>query len=435
MNESISKVPQQPLEKGIPETDTRYANYVLIILGIVSFINYGDRMIISVLLEPIKAEFGFSDSQLGLLTGFAFAVTYATFGMPLARLADNKSRTAILSIVIAFWGIMTALCGAAQNYIQLLFARIGVGLGEAGCVPTSHSLISDYFPRARRVFALGMFHAAGSIGVFVCIALAGLIASTLGWRWAFILIGLPNLLLSFIVWKTVREPPRGCLEKNYTPPATPLKWRAAFGTLLKRSTFVHVVIGISLAGFTFFGSGQWIPAFLSRSHEMPLAQIGFYFGIAVGIGMLIGQVAGSVFAPALVMRDRRWELWVPAISYSACAASFMLAFLAPNAVLAIALVFLANLLGGISFGPMMSSVQSVAEPHLRATAVSIVMFASAMMGQGAGSFVVGFMSDLLTPVYGGESLRISLLISTLMMMWSVVHFVLAARSMHRDRIN
>jgi MFS family permease len=135
------------------------------------------------------------------------------------------------------------------------------------------------------------------------------------------------------------------------------------------------------------------------------------------------------------MRDRRWELWVPAISYSACAISFVLAFLAPSSVLALILVFMANLLGGISFGPMMSSVQSVAEPHLRATAISIVMFVSAMTGQGAGSFVIGFLSDVLTPAYGNESLRIALLISTLLMIWSVVHFVLAARSIHRDRIN
>jgi MFS family permease len=151
--------------------------------------------------------------------------------------------------------------------------------------------------------------------------------------------------------------------------------------------------------------------------------------------MLIGQVAGSVFSPALVIRDRRWELWVPALSYFTCAVTFVLAFLAPSAVFALILVFMANLLGGIAFGPMMSSVQSVAEPHLRATAISIVMFVSAMMGQGAGSFVIGFLSDVLTPAYADESLRISLLISTLLMFWSVVHFVFAARSIHRDRIN
>ena len=232
------------LPRTAQETDERYATYVLVVLGAVSFFNYGDRMIIAVLLEPIKKEFGFSDSQLGLLTGFAFAFTYATFGVPLARLADTRTRTAILSTVIVVWSAMTVLCGAAQNFVQLLVARIGVGLGEAGCVPASHSLISDYFPRARRVFALGMFHAAGSVGVMACVGLSGLIAATLGWRWAFFLIGAPGVLVALVVWMTVREPPRGNRELNYRAPAAPLKWYPAFRILLARATFVHVGLGI-----------------------------------------------------------------------------------------------------------------------------------------------------------------------------------------------
>ena len=415
--------------------DDRHAVYVLLVLGAVSFFNYGDRMIIAVLLEPIKKEFGFSDSQLGLLTGFAFALTYATFGIPLARLADGKSRTAILSIVTVAWSAMTVLCGAAQNFAQLLLARIGVGLGEAGCVPASHSLISDYFPRARRVFALGMFHAAGSVGVLVCVALSGLIAATLGWRWAFFLIGAPGLLVALVIWMSVREPPRGQCEPNYSQPAAPLKWYPAFRILLGRITFVHIALGISLAAFTLIGSGQWIPAFFIRSHGMPLRDVGAYFGLAVGVGMLIGQVAGSLFGPRLIVRDRRWELWAPAAAYVASVLSFVFAFMVSSASLALALVFAANLFGGISFGPMMSSVQSVAEPHLRATAISIVMFSSAMIGQGAGGYVIGFMSDLLTPSYGEEALRMSLIASTLMMLWSVAHFMLAARAFHADRIN
>lgn len=419
----------------VEQAEERYATYVLFVLGLVSFFNYGDRMIIAVLLEPIKEEFGFSDGQLGLLTGFAFALTYATFGMPLARLADSRSRTTILSIVIVVWSTMTMLCGAAQNFFQMLFARIGVGLGEAGCVPASHSLISDYFPRARRVFALGMFHAAGSVGVMACVGLSGVIAANFGWRWAFFLIGAPGLLVALIIRLTVREPVRGRCEPNYSQPTSPLTWYPAFRILLGRSTFIHIVLGISLGAFTLIGSGQWIAAFFIRSHAMSLANVGAYFGIAVGIGMLVGQVAGSLFGPRLIVRDRRWELWVPAASYVACVASFVLAFVLSSASLAFAMVFAANLFGGISFGPMMSSVQSVAEPHLRATAISIVMFTSAIVGHGAGGYLIGAMSDLLTPNYGAEALRVALIVSTVVMLWSVLHFVLAARAFHGDRIN
>lgn len=420
---------------GTEATTERHATYVLFILGVVSFLNYGDRMIIAVLLEPIKAEFGFSDAQLGLLTGFAFALTYATFGIPLARLADNRTRTKILAAVVVLWSAMTMLCGVAQNFIQMLLARIGVGLGEAGCVPASHSLISDYFPRARRAFALGMFHAAGSVGVMTCVALAGLIAATLGWRWAFILIGVPGALVAAIILMTVREPTRGQTEPNYTAPSAPLRWYPAIHILITRATFVHIVLGISLGSFTLIGSGQWIPAFFMRSHAISLTQIGAYFGLAVGAGMLIGQVAGSLAGPRLIARERRWELWIPALAYVACVASFVLAFVVSSAPLALGMVFAANVFGGVSFGPMMSSVQSVAEPHLRATAISIVMFCSAMIGQGAGGYVIGLLSDLLTPRFGADGLRVSLIASTLFMLWSVLHFVLAARALHSDRIN
>jgi MFS family permease len=415
-------------------SNRRYAHYVLIMLGVVSFLNYGDRIIIAVLLEPIKLEFGFSDAQLGLLTGFAFAIFYGSFGVPLARLADGKSRTLLLAIVTVLWSVMTALSGVAQNFTQMLLARIGVGVGEAGCVPASHSLISDYFPRDRRVFALGMFHAAGSVGVLSCIYLAGLIAETLGWRWAFFLIGIPGVPVAIVLWMTVREPRRGNLEAGFVPPPEPLKWHQAFPILCRRRTFVHIVAGIALSAFTFLGIAQWIPAFLIRSHGMPLSDIGLSFGVAMGFGLLTGQVLGSVVGPRFVREDRRWELWIPAIAYASTVPMYLLAFVAPSAYFAVSMVFMANLASGVSYGPMMASVQSVAEPHLRATAISLVMFFSALIGQGAGPFVIGLLSDILTPIYQEEGLRIALLASTVTMLWAALHFVLGARTFERDHV-
>ena len=410
------------------------ANYVLAALGVLSLLNYGDRIVIAVLLEPIKAEFGSSDAQLGLLTGFAFAIFYGSFGIPLARLADTKNRVAILSIVTAVWSLMTALSGAAQNFTQLLLARIGVGVGEAGCVPASHSLISDYFPRERRCFALGMFHAAGSIGVLGFIYLAGLIAETLNWRWAFCLVGLPGVAVAIAVWLTVKEPPRGNQDPGFVAPVKPLRWTEAFPILLRRSTFVQIVSAIALSSFTFLGVAQWIPAFLARSHDMPLTQIGLSFGIAMGVGLLTGQVLGSLAGPWFVRRDRRWECWLPAIVYAVAVPMYLLAFMVSSPYFALFMVFMGMMCGGLSYGPMMSSVQSVSEPHLRATAVSLMMFSSALIGQGAGPFFIGYISDLLTPAYGDEALRIALMLSTAVMAWGALHFYLASRTFDRDRL-
>jgi MFS family permease len=410
------------------------ANYALAALGVISLLNYGDRIIIAVLLEPIKEEFGSSDAQLGLLTGFAFAIFYGSFAIPLARLADSKNRVALLSIVIALWSLMTALSGAAQNFAQLLLARIGVGIGQAGCVPASHSLISDYFLRERRVFALGMFHAAGSIGVLAFVYLAGLIAETLNWRWAFCLLGMPGVLVAIIVWFTVREPPRGSQDPGFVAPVKSLHWHEAFPILLRRSTFVQVIAGIALSSFTFLGVAQWIPAFLVRSHDMPLDQIGLSFGLAMGVGLLTGQVLGSLTGPWLVGRDRRWECWLPALAYALAVPMYILAFIATSPYFALFMVFMGMLAGGLSYGPMLASIQSVSEPYLRATAVSLSMFFSALIGQGAGPFFIGYISDILTPAYGDEALRIALILSTVVMAWGALHFYLASRTFNLHRL-
>ncbi len=252
--------------------NSSYLNYVLFMLAVVAFFNYLDRMVLSMLLQPIKDELGFSDAQLGLLTGFAFALFYATFGIPIARLADRKSRVTILSVCMALWSAMTAACGLAQNFVHMLLARMGVGVGEAGCVPTSHSLLSDYVPPEKRALALGIFQTGGALGVMFGFIAAGWIADQWGWRWAFFLVGIPGILVAIIAKMTLKDPPRG----NYSDAPEPESetFMSAVRALLGRKTFVHIVIAYSVGLFAIYGINGWKPTFYVRVHDMSLTDVG-----------------------------------------------------------------------------------------------------------------------------------------------------------------
>ena len=423
-----------------PDTETAinnrtYTGYVLAILGLISFFNYADRMVLSVLLQPIKTDLGLSDTQLGLLSGLAFAIFYGTLGIPLARLADRKSRVLLLTGAITVWSLMTALCGLVQNFIQILLARIGVGVGEAGCVPASHSLVGDYFPKERRAFAIGILQASGSLGVILGLMAAGAIADQWGWRWAFILVGLPGVAVALLTYLTVREPARGQLEASSPASIAPIGWRQAIITLFGRATYIHLTIALSLGTFTLYGIMQWVPTFFIRNHGLSLTEIGASVGLA-GIGGLTGVIAGSLLAPTLIARDARWELWLPGLAFAASVPFYLMVFMLTSPANALWALFAAGFVAAFGTGPGLASIQAVSEPNLRATAVAIVMFCSAFFGQGAGPFLVGLLSDFLMPSHGeGHALRIALMCSTLLILWAALHFVLAARTLQREREN
>ena len=232
-----------------------YLNYVLFMLAVVAFFNYLDRMVLSMLVEPIKADLGFSDTQLGLLTGFAFALFYATFGIPIARLADTRSRVTILSVCMALWSAMTAACGLAQNFVHMLLARVGVGVGEAGCVPSSHSLLTDYVPVENRALALGIFQTGGAVGIMVGLILAGWLADAYGWRATFFIVGIPGVVLAVVAKLTVKDPPRGNFSDAPEPEAQ--SFGVAVASLVRRRTFRQIVIAYSLGLFGVYGIAQW----------------------------------------------------------------------------------------------------------------------------------------------------------------------------------
>lgn len=428
---------EQGREEAAAPTHTagRYKYYVLGVLAIVSFFNYMDRMVLAVLVEPIKAELGLSDTQIGLLSGFAFAALYATFGVPLARLADKHSRTRILSGCIVLWSAMTAACGAAANFTHLLLARVGVGLGEAGCVPASHSLLGDYFPGPRRAFAISVFQAGGLAGLSLGLMATGYLADAYGWRMAFFIVGAPGLLLGLVVLFTVRETRVFEDRKTGTADEPAVTMREGLRVLSRRATFVHLVLGLTIGAFGTYAIAQWLAAFFIRVHGLTLTEIGVWSGLTSGFGGIVGVLLGGVIAARLIVHDRRWELWAPALAYGLGCPIYLAVFLSPDPWIALALKFAASFVVASGGGVALAALQSVAETKLRATAIAIMMFISAFAGMGAGPFVVGLVSDLLAPTFQEQSLRFALLGATLALAIASLHFYLASRTIARDAVS
>ncbi len=407
--------------------------FVLLALSIIAFFNVLDRAIFSILAVSIKKDLMLSDTEVGLLGGLAFALFYAVLGIPLARYADRSNRVRLLSICLTVWSIATAACGAAIGFISLLFARTGVGAGEAGCFPSSYSILSDYFPPHKRAFAIGLFHAGGNVGFLVGLMAAGILAELVGWRMTFVLMGIPGVLFALFFVLTVKEPIRGAQELS--PEAT-ITGNEGFGKtihdLLSKSAMLHLIIGYTLSIFGFYGALQWLPHFFVRSHSMTSSQIGFWYGLAFGGGMIIGVVIGALLSAMLIPRDRRWEMWLPGFGTLAALPCFMSIYIVEQLDIAIGLTFLACLVISSGLGPGFSAIQSLAKPNMRATAASIVLLVSAIIGQGLGPTMIGVMSDYLTISSGENSLRIALMISCVAFGWSAFHYIWGARKFRQQ---
>ncbi|AEG51428.1 major facilitator superfamily MFS_1 [Sphingobium chlorophenolicum L-1] len=408
----------------------RTALFAIALLTMVSFFNYMDRMVLAVVLEPIKRELGLSDAQLGLLSGVAFAVVYASMGIPLGRLADRTSRTRLLAACLGVWSVMTFATGLARNFSQLFLARVGVGIGEAGCAPAAHSLIGDYFPAHRRALGISFFQAGGIAGVSIGLMVAGLIAHAYGWRAALMVAGLASLPL-LVLLLMLPEPVRGLAGHGQDNKES--LW-ATLGILLRRRAFLHLNLGLGISSFGIYGIGQWQMTFLVRSMGLDLRVAGFWSGLAHGTGGIIGVIGIGALTSYLMRRDPRWELWIPTIGYSASAPVFAAAFLCTDWRLCIALLTAGVGLSLSTSGVALSALQSFAEPWRRGTAVAIALFTSAMIGLGLGPYTIGMISDFLRPTQGDESLRYALFISCASLAWAGWHFMLATRSAAKDRI-
>ena len=421
-----------------PPFSQSYARFALGILVVVYVFNFIDRQILYMLLEDIKQDLDLSDTQLGFLGGIAFAIFYSTLGVPIARLADRSSRRSVIAGALFIWSGMTAVTGFAQNFWQLALARIGVGIGEAGCSPPAHSLVSDYFPPHRRATALAIYALGIPIGAGLGNLAGGWLREFYGWRNAFIIVGLPGVFLALFVRAFLREPPRG----HFDAPASPEPEPGAeskesvfdvFRFMWGLRSFRHFSIAGSLHAFYGYGAGAFVPIFFRRVHEMSAAEVGSYLAaIAVTAGVL-GTFLGGAIGDWVGARDRRWYMWVPGIATLASVPFNFAVYLNSDAHVAILLTAPAVILSSMYLGPTFAMTQSLVKPRMRAVASAVLLLILNLIGMGLGPQFVGILSDLLEPRFGVESIRYSLLFTIVTgAAWSALHYLWASRYLRRD---
>jgi predicted MFS family arabinose efflux permease len=408
------------------------AYYALGMLTLVYAFNFIDRQLLAILQESIKADLSLSDSQLGLLTGFAFAIFYVTAGIPIARWADHANRRNIVAGSLFIWSFMTALSGMVQNYTQLVLARIGVGIGEAGGSPPSHSMISDIFPPNRRATALGFYSTGVSFGILFGFLFGGWLNEYFGWRTAFLVVGIPGVFLSGLIMLTLREPTRGLIEqKTVTAESVPLK--KVIQTLWESRTFRHLSLAASLNAFSGYSTASWTASFMIRSHEMSTGELGTWLAIIIGLCGAIGVFFGGMAADWLSPRDKRWYMWLPAIS-GFIAVPFMVAvYLADTPYVALSMMLIPGLLHQVYLGNTLATTHNLVGLKMRATSSAILFFILNIIGLGCGPFLVGVLSDQLSASHGADSLRLAMLyLLPAVMFWSACHFYFASKHLRKD---
>lgn len=405
-----------------------YRRAVAITLAVVYGLNQLDRQIINILLEPIRREFALTDAQAGVFGGLAFALFYCTLGVPLARIADRGNRVGMISIAIAIWSGMTALCGMAASFLQLLLARVGVGVGEAGCTPAAHSLLADYYGASERSRGLGIYALGTPFGSSLGLVIGGIVNQFYGWRAAFLAVGVPGLLMTVVTWLVVKEPRTLGIASVAAPP------RASFGDVLRKlastKSFVHICLAVTIFAISAYSVSVWGAAYSIRAFGVSTAVLGpasALAGLIAGIG---GVWVGSALGDKLGAKDLRWLVWIPAIALLAGIPFAIGSLLAPNWQLTLAgfVVPLAALY--VYSGPVFGVIQTLMPPNMRAMAVSLFLLATNLIGLGLGPVITGKLSDVFGA--GAEGLRYALAATLVFNAWGALHFWLASRTLRAD---
>lgn len=383
-------------------------NRVLWVLLAVYILNFLDRQIVNILAEPISRELGLSDTQIGLMTGIAFAVFYTLLGLPIARYADRprSDRVRLISLSLATWSAMTALCGMAQNFLQLLLARIGVGIGEAGCTPAAHSLISDIAPRERRASALAFYSLGIPLGSLLGLVIGGQLADAFGWRVAFLVVGLPGVLLAAVLGLLIRDPRSAPVEhaRPASVPAPPSAVAALSEMLASRALVLTLAAGTA-ASFLSYGKSTWTAIFFQRTHALSAGDTGLWWGLCAGIAGALGSWLGGWLADRYGRARRRHVMTAPALGMLIAIPLAIAAYLVTDWRLALALLALPTLLNTLYYGPVYSSMQGLVRPQLRALAAALILFGQNLIGLGLGPLFFGVLSDFIRPHAGLESVR------------------------------
>jgi MFS family permease len=436
MNNNIEKnTPAKPADISTSteavEVSPGYANYVLGVLFIVYVFNFIDRQAMSVFIGPIKEEFGASDTQMGLLVGFAFALLYTFAGIPIARLADRSNRRNIIAIGLTVWSAMTIVTGLAKSFSHLVVARIGVGIGEAAGTPPAHSLIADYFPINKRATALAVY----SSGVFVGSAIAylggGFLREHFDWRTAFIILGAPGLLVALLLRFTVKEPPRGLSEHRSNESGTST-FKETLKFLLSSPSWVCLMAGASCLSIIGYGIMMWGYEFYGRIHGMPPMVVGQWMALIIGIGGCAGTLLGGVLADRLAVSKPSHVIRIPGLLTLAGMPFGVAALLVDSSALSLIFLFPFYMLLNVYIPPMYSANQNLAKLNMRATASAIVLFIINIVGAGAGPFIVGALSDYFAITHGDQGLRYALVATIAIGVIGCAIFALSSRWLRQD---
>ncbi len=407
---------------------------VLATLLVVYILNFADRVLLGVMAVPIKADLALSDTQLGLLGGTAFAIFYATLGVPIALLADRKSRSWIIALALLTWSGFTALCSFANGFALLFFARLGVGVGEAGGVAPSYSLITDYFPPEKRARALGVYSFGIPIGSAVGLAFGGLIATSFDWRTAFLTMGVLGIVMVPIFKLIVRDPVRGGLDRQATgaQDSKPFNFKRALGVLRHKPSFWLLALGSSMSATASYGISFWIPSFYVRSFEMSLTQISLIYAGILLVGGIAGTWCGALLGDRFGPAKPAAYILIPTIALLLSLPFFILAVSASSATLSLVFLMVPTALGGMGFGTILTAIQHVVPPSLRSTGSSIFLLINNLIGLGLGSLILGTISDMFTLKYGVESLRYALLAGSAFYVIASLLFFIASRKVAAD---
>jgi len=406
--------------------------YAMVVLAVVYMFNFVDRQILSILLPAIRDEFQVGDTVLGLLTGTAFALFYVTLGVPIAQLADRVNRRNLIALAVAVWSGMTALSGLSVTFWQLALARIGVGIGEAGCSPPAHSMIADYYPPERRSSAMGFYTLGISAGVMLAYLAGGWVVENIGWREAFLIVGVPGLFLALIVRFTVPEPQRGASEQRLDSGKQP-QLRIVTRFLLARRSFLYMAVAAGLSSFVGYSVVNFFPSFMVRSFEMNVATLGLWLGLIYGIAGGFGFFMGGYIADHVGRTAHRKALSFVAVAMLLTALFNIAVYLVPTAFLCLLLSVIPAATSNFYLAPVLSQTQSLVSLRMRAVASSLVLLIINLIGLAMGPPVTGFISDILEPGYGAESMRYSLLlVSSVLLPLAAWCYFMAGKSIDND---
>lgn len=408
------------------------AFYILGVLLFVHLFNFVDRQILTILIDPIKNDLGVSDTAMGFLTGFAFAVFYAGAAVPIARYADRGNRRNLVSFCIGVWSLATAASGMVASYVQLAVARIGVAAGEAGAGPAIHSMVTDLFALRRRATALAVVSSGATLGILFGLVFGGILNDVVGWRWAFIIVGLPGIALAVVFRLTVPEPKRGQADGVDIAPSDQTLSQVV-RHILGRPTLILIMLSMAAHALTSYAFLGWTPTFMIRVHEMTTSQTGIWTGVTMGGALFAGNLAASFLADKLGARDMRWYLWIPGIGNFLSLPAALYFTLVGNPIAALIAFVPFMFFVSTWSSPTSALVMTIVPANTRAFTSAVLGLLNQLVGMGMGPLLVGILNDMFAPQFGTDAVRYSLTVMTVGLIVSGLLFMIAAQSLKKER--